>query len=220
MKDGTLYAGKLKRVFSRMRQSTPAEPAPEPDDPIRRLAIAVLGEDCGDAVAMAGLERLHKSMVDWNEIRVSTPDQVARALGERFPNGLERSRRLCQALHGVYLHEHKIDLERLRTMGRREAREYLEALDGVNDYSAAAVMLWSFGGHAIPVNDALHRALRDAGLVHESASRKEVQAFLERNIPAAQAKEFCLVMREFAPSKRGAAMPSRSTSKKKEKSGK
>jgi len=219
MKDGTLFAGKLKRAFSKQRQATPAGDIPEPDDPVRRLAIAILGENCGDDAAANALDRLLKTTVDWNEIRVSTPQQVARALGERFPDAEERAHRLSRALHGVYLHEHKIDLERLRSLGRREARDYLQSLEGVNDYSAAAVMLWSLGGHAIPVNDALHRALRDAGLVHESATRVEVQAFLERNVPAAQAKEFCLVMRNFSAPKRAASSSSRS-SKKKEKAAK
>lgn len=219
MKDGTLYAGKLKKAFNKQRQSTPAGSIPEPDDPIRRLAISVLGEDCGDESASAALDRLLKSMVDWNEIRVSTPDQVAHALGDKIPDVVERARRLSRALHGVYLHEHCISLERLRNLGRREARDYLEALEGVNDYSAAAVMLWSLGGHAIPVHDDLLRALRNAGLVHESASRVEVQAFLERNIPAAQAKEFCLVMKNFTAPKRAASSTSKAA-RKKEKSAK
>ena len=218
MKDGTLYAGKLKKAFSKQRQATPVGDIPEPDDPVRRLAIAILGEDSGEEEATAALDRLLAGMVDWNEIRVSTPDQVNRAMGEKLPDGLEKAKRLSRALHGIYMHEHKISLERLRNLGRREARDYLEALEGANDHSAAAVMLWSFGGHAIPVNDAFHRALRDAGLVHEAATRVEVQAFLERNIPAAQAKEFCLVMRHFSATKRASAMSK--PARKKEKAAK
>ena len=62
-------------------------------------------------------------------------------------------------------------------------------------------MLWSFGGHAIPVSDTFLQALREAELAHPHATRAEVQAFLERNINAAQAKEFCLVMRSFKAAK-------------------
>lgn len=218
MKDGTLYAGKLKKAFSKQRQATPAGEIPEADDPVRRLAIAILGEDSGESNAAAALDRMLSNMVDWNEIRVSTPDQLNRAMGEKLSDGAEKAKRLSRALHGIYMHEHKISLERLRNLGRREARDYLEALEGANDYSAASVMLWSFGGHAIPINDAFHRTLRDAGLVHEGATRVEVQAFLERNVPAAQAKEFCLVMQNFTAPKRaaGAAKPAR----KKEKAAK
>ncbi len=204
MKDGTLYAGKLKRAFSRLRQSGAAPTIPEPTDPIRQLVLSILGENCGEAEAAKAVDKLLTVMVDFNELRVSTPDQVYRALGGRLPDGLERSRLLIRALQRIYEHEHCLSLERLRNMGRREARQFLESLEGINDYSAAAVMLWSFGGHAIPVNDAFLAALREAEIVHPTASRVEVQAFLERNIPAAQAKEFCLVMRGLT-GKRGAS---------------
>jgi endonuclease III len=210
MKDGTLYAGKLKRAFAKARQAASSMPADEPTDPIRQLALSILGEDCGEEESAKALDRLFATMVDFNELRVSTPDQVHRALGSRIPDGLERSRQLIRALQRLYEHEHRLSLERLKNMGRREARQFLESLEGVNDYSAAAVMLWSFGGHAIPVNNALLKALRDAELVHPTATRPEVQAFLERNIPAAQAKEFCLAMRGFNAAKRAAAPAAKS----------
>jgi len=219
MKDGTLYAGQLKKAFNKLRHAAAEPVIPESDDPIRRLALAILGEDCGEADASATLDRLLSNMVDWNEIRVSTPDQVSRAMGDRIPDGLERARRLSRALHAVYLHEHRISLERLRNMGRREARLFLESLEGMNDYTAAAVMLWSFGGHAIPVNDAFHHALREAGLVHSTATRAEVQAFLERNINASQVKQFCILTNSPSAMKKalaGSAKPAR----KKEKASK
>ncbi len=216
MKDGTLYAGKLKRAYARLRQSLPEPAIPEADDPVRRLALSILGEECGDEEAARAFEKALTTMVDLNELRVSTPDQVHRALGNRIPDGLERSRRLIRALQGVYEHEHRLSLDRLKNMGRREARLFLESLGGVNDYSAAAVMLWSFGGHAVPVNDALHQALRDSNLVHPAATRVEVQAFLERNVPAAQIKEFCLLIQSLT-GKRGVAAIKSAKSRKKEK---
>ncbi len=212
MKDGTLYATKLKRAYTKLRQSgivAPNETEAE-DDPIRRLALSILGEDCGEAEAAAALERLFSVMVDWNEIRVSTAEQVQRAAGLKVADAVDRTHRLTKALHAIYLTDHRIALDRLKNMGRREARQLLESMPGINDYAAAAVMLWSFGGHAIPVNDALLQALREAELVHPQATRVEVQAFLERNVPAAQTKEFCAVIRGLKPGKpRGAASPIR-----------
>ena len=205
MKDGTLYAPRLKKAYAKLRQSVAEPTIPRADDPIRRLAIAILGVECGDHEANRAVDRLLTVMVDWNEVRVSSAEQVGRALGDRIPQGLERAQRLIDALQAIYEREHRVSLDRLRSIGRREARDYLEALEGVDDYVAASVMLWSFGGHAIPVNDTFLQALREAELAHPHATRAEVQAFLERNINAAQAKEFCLVMRSFAGPKRSAA---------------
>ena len=205
MKDGTLYARRVKKAYAKLRQSVAEPKIPDINDPIRRLAIAILGVECGDAEADRAIERLFTSMVDWNEVRVSSVAQVYRAMGDRIPNGLDRARQLLDALQSIYEREHRVSLDRLRGIGRREARDFLEALPGVGDYAAASVMLWSFGGHAIPVSDPLLRSLREAELVHPSATRAEIQAFLERNVNAAQAKEFCVVMRTFSVSKRAAS---------------
>jgi endonuclease III len=71
MKDGTRYASRLKKAYAKLRPSVPNPTIPEPGDPIRRLAIAVLGVECGDAEANRAIDRLFTTMVDWNEVRVS-----------------------------------------------------------------------------------------------------------------------------------------------------
>lgn len=215
MKDGTRYAGRLKKAYAKLRQSVAEPKIPEVDDPMRRLAIAILGMECGDAEAARAIERIFTTMVDWNEVRVSSAAQVYRAMGDRIPQGLDRARELLDALQAIYEREHRVSLDRLHGVGRREARDYLEALEGVDEYAAASVMLWSFGGHAIPVSDKLLTSLREAELVHPTATRAEVQAFLERNVNSAQAKEFTVIMRSFAAPKRAATSKSAKPARKK-----
>ena len=70
----------------------------------------------------------------------------------------------------------------------------METLKGVDEYAVAYVVLWSFGGHAIPVWNNVLGALREANLVHPTATRAEVQAFLERNVPAADAQAFSMAV--------------------------
>ncbi len=214
MKDGTRYAGRLKKAYAKLRQSVAEPKIPEVDDPIRRLAMAILGMECGDAEAARAIDRIFTTMVDWNEVRVSSVAQVYRAMGDRIPQGLDRAGQLLDALQAIYEREHRVSLDRLHNIGRREARDYLEALPGVGDFAAASVMLWSFGGHAIPVSDKLLSSLHDAELIHPTATRAEVQAFLERNVNSAQAKEFAVIMRSFAVAKRAASSKSAKPARK------
>lgn len=215
MKDGTRYARRLKKAYAKLRQSVAEPKIPEVDDPMRRLAIAILGMECGDAEAARAIDRIFTTMVDWNEVRVSSAAQVYRAMGDRIPQGMDRARQMLEALQAIYEREHRVSLDRLHGIGRREARDYLEALEGVDEYTAASVMLWSFGGHAIPVSDKLLNSLREAELVHPTATRAEVQAFLERNINSAQAKEFTVIMRSFTMPKRAASSKSVKPARKK-----
>jgi endonuclease III len=214
MKNGTMYAGRLKSAYHRLRDVLPDPTIPEPDDPLRRLAIAILGVSGSDEEAARSLDRAMSQMVDWNELRVSSPFEIHQAIGDAVPHGLQRCQQLVAALLAIYMREHSVSLARLSSLGRREARQYLEKLNGVDEYAAASVVLWSLGGHAIPVNDRLLTALREAQLIHPDASRAEVQAFLERNISATEAKRFCLVMKSFPAARRREAGREKSRSAK------
>ncbi len=202
MKQGTLYASRLKKAFGKCRRQIPEAEIPESDDPLRRLAIGVLGVTSGEQQAERAVNLLLSNMVDWNEVRVSSPVEVQRALGDALPDGLTAARYLIAALQAVFDRENAMSLDRLRAIGRREAKQYLDSLDGVDVFATASVLLWSLGGHAIPVDNRLLEALRGADLINPAADRAEVQAFLERHIGANQAKEFCIVMRSFTTTKR------------------
>lgn len=202
MKNGTMYAGRLKKAFAKVRHGTDKVEIPESDDPLRRLAVGILGQDCGDALAEEAVDRILGSMADWNEVRVSHPSQIHRLLGDAIPEGLVRSQQLASALQALFDRENRLSLEKLRGLGRRDARQYLEKLNGMSEHAVASVLLWSLGGHAVPVPRVLWEALRSADLVNPAASIDEVQAFLERNVAATDAKEFCVAMRSMTAGKR------------------
>ncbi len=211
MKQGTMYAGRIKKAFTKARSSYTSIDPPPLDDPLNRLCIAMFGSAVGDERGEKFTSRLLAHMVDWNEIRVSTVEEIEATIGSAPQSAKARCRPLLDALASVYECENVLSLDRLHTLGRRDARTYLEALKGVDDYAVASVTLWSLGGHAIPVDDRLLEALQIADLVHPQASRGEVQAFLERHISAADAKDFFYVMQTFSPTKKAGS----STKKKK-----
>ncbi len=198
MKNGTMYATKLKKAYGKIRHGMAKPEIPEPDDPIQRMAIAFLGLSGGDEEGKRLVDLLMSGMVDWNEVRVSRPFELCRAIGDNSALMLKRCQQLVSALNAIYQLEHRPSLERLKGLGRREAKQYLDKLAGVDDYVSASVNLWSLGGHSIPIHDALLEVLRANDWVEPSATRAEVQAFLERNISAVEAKEFCLVMNAYA----------------------
>lgn len=194
MKDGTRYAGRFKRAYAKLKHAATISEIPQWPDPIERLATAILGVECGDAPASRAVKKLNETMVDWNEVRASYPSEVHLAIGNQIPSAEVRCSNLIRALNAIYNREHSVSLDRLKTVGKREARHYFDELDGVDDYAAASVILWSLGGHAIPVGDRVLSALRESDLVHPSATRADVQAFLERHVAADKAKETCLVL--------------------------
>lgn len=194
MKKGTLYAKRVKRRFGQLKQQCGKPDIPEPTSPVEQVILGILSSSASDSKALRAARALRETMVDLNEIRVSTDREVAAVIGLYLNNALTRASALRRALNAIFRKEHAVNLDRLHSLGRREARQYLEDLDGVDACAAASVMLWSLGGHAIPVDQRLFDAMRKEDLVAPSATVAEVQAFLERNINANDAKVFCLLM--------------------------
>jgi endonuclease III len=220
MKDGTRYAARLKKAYAKVKHGVSEEDIPELGDPIRCLALGILGSDIGPDRAARQVNRALGAVVDWNEFRVSNVHEVAELLGDTGPESLRRCQNLLDALHAIYDRENKVSLDRLKSLGRREARQYLETLKGVDEYAVAYVVLWSFGGHAIPVWNNVLDALREADLVHPTATRAEIQAFLERNVSAADARAFSLLMGSLGSGKTAGGKRSGSSKSRKREAAK
>lgn len=220
MKEGTRYADRLKKAFARIKGGASGKEIPEPLDPIEALALGILGSDHGQERAARLVNKIKAVVVDWNEIRVSNVHEVAELIGDTGPESLRRCQNLLDALNAIYDRENKVSLERLKTLGRREARQYLESLKGVDEYAVAYVVLWSLGGHAIPVWNNLLGTLREAQLVHPEATRAEIQAFLERNVPAADGKAFSLLIGSLGSTKTGTVKKNASGKPKKREAAK
>lgn len=219
MKDGTRYADRLKKAYAKAKHTISGVEIPGPADPIRSLAAGILGTDAGHERAEKQLNKAMTLVVDWNEIRVSNPQEVADLIGDHSADALKRCQNLIDALQAIYDRENTVSLDRVKTLGRREARQFLESLKGVDEYAVACVVLWSFGGHAIPVWNNVLASLRDSELVHPTATRAEIQAFLERNVSANDAKAFALSIGSLASGKKSSTSskkPAASKSRKRE----
>jgi endonuclease III len=208
MKNGTLYAKKLKPALSRIRGSAPQTPL-EYADAIEQLIVAVLSQEAGLSSAHRAMRQLREDMVDYNELRVSTPAEVVASIDKHISDAEKPAEALIRVLNAIYRNEFAVTLDRLAGKGVRETKAYLDELDGMTPYVSASVLLWSLGGHAIPVNDRALDQLRREELVDPAADTAEVQAFLERHISAADAKDFALDLAAYAASKNRSTAASR-----------
>jgi endonuclease III len=214
MKNGAQYAKLVKRYYNRTRSSVTSAPTEDDSNPLAQLILAQLSWDAAPLNAQKAARRLSEQMIDLNEVRVSTPREISAVIRDCVPNPMECARAISRSLNSIYQRENLLSLDHLEGKGRREARQYLDSLDGVNAHASASVMLWSLSAHAIPVNQRLLRALRKEGLVDPDAEAPVVQAFLERHVAAAEARLFCRVMEKLA-SQKGAPPPAEKKAKRK-----
>jgi endonuclease III len=200
VKDSATYARKLAAHLRKLKQKGPIHPE-APPDPVTQLIQAFLMWDAPLKSAQAAHNRLMSAMVDTNDLRVSHPDEVVGVLGERYPKAAERAGRMLDVLQEVFARAHVVSLDPLAKMGKKEARAALDAMPGMVSYVSAMVVLRSFDGHAIPVDNRLAQLLAENGLVDPEAAPETVSSFLEHHVKAGEALDTFLRLQAWTEEK-------------------
>lgn len=169
---------------------TPACPDPALIDPAEPLLAELLRSfllwEAGTEAAQAGLKRIARRVVDFNELRVCLPDEIVSMLGADYPRAQERALRMRAALTELFVREHAVTLQPIAAMSKRDAKAYLDSLEGVPPYVSARVSLLCLGVHAAPVDGRILHRLAEAGVVGADATEASAAAVLERKIRAGE----------------------------------
>ncbi len=182
-------AALVRRLRSGHGDLTYTPPAvPEGHDAlVVEFVQSFLAWEAGTNRAEAALKRLLHAVVDYNELRVCLPDELARIIGERYPRALDRAARLRAALNDLYRREHAVTFQPLTVMPKRDARLYLDALDGIPPFVAARITLLTLGGHAFPVDDRILLALKEDQAAPPDLPLDGAESWLERQFRSGEA---------------------------------
>lgn len=193
----------LKKLTNRYGEQQPdplTAGVDEGVDPLLHLFIySFLLWDASTGQARGALKRIRETFVDYNELRIAFADEIAAAFGERYPRGYERALRLRSSLHDIFRREHSLSLQSLTELSKREARSYLDSIDGTPAYVAARVLLLGLGGHAIPVDQRIADLLAaEAVLGDDVTDADSAASWLERQIRAGEATSVAIVLQAWS----------------------
>ena len=194
MKNATKHADELRLHFKRLLKQFPPSPM-EAQDPLMALVRGAMSYDVPDSRADEAMRLIDKEFVDLNELRVATDLEIAELLGTRYPGIERRVAMITQALNNIFEREHTLSLDRLKTISRRDARQFLRELPEIHPFVEAYVMLFAFDGHAIPLDDAMLAYLREHGVLEEAATLDDAQRFLEHQLKAEECHDFYSALR-------------------------
>ena len=182
------------------KAATPAAPTPfDPGEPILACFLkSFLLWESTTAKATQALKRLEGAIVDFNELRACMPDEIVRIIGERYPRAAERALRLRTALNIIYAREHRVTLEHVANLSRKEAREHFEKLDGVPQFVSARVCLLGLSHHAAPVDSRIHRRLVEGKVVASDSSPEQSASLLESKTRAGELPEVYSLLQAWA----------------------
>lgn len=179
-------------------------------DPINEFVWSLLLWDAPRTKANRALERVNHHVVDYNELRISLPDEVQEVLGTRYPRCSERSFIIQKSLYSVFHSQNAVSLNGLISMPKRDARKLLDSFDSTPPFASARVMLLSLGGHAIPIDDRMHERLIAEKVIDEEVGLAKTISMFERIVKAGDGQNIHAGMLKWVEKK-----PSRAGARKK-----
>lgn len=194
MKNATKYAESLKSLVKTLQKE--AKPGPmQKMDPLKALVRGAMSYDVSEQLADQAMNLIEREFVNLNELRVATDLEIQELLGLKYPAIQQRVETITSSLNSIFEKEHTLSLDRLKTISRKDARQFVRDLPGMNCFVEAFVMMFGFEAPAIPVDNETLNYLRGQGIFDEKATLDDAQRFLEHNIKAEECYEFFTLLR-------------------------
>ena len=133
--------------------------------------------------------------VDFNDLRVSRPEEIMETIGQNNDSVINLADLLKSILGAIFSKYNTVSLEFLRKLGKRQAKEILEKIDGVSSFVLDYCMLVALGAHTIPLTHKMVQYLRSKGLVYADSDERDISGFLLRQVAAKNAYEFYALIR-------------------------
>jgi endonuclease III len=173
-------------------------PEPTQRNVLEHLLYAVVREGTTREKADKAFQYLKTRFVDWNEVRVSTVQELCDAMGS-LPDVATRAQRLIGILQEWFELTYSFDMEEVAKKGLKEGAKKISRLNDANDYSVAWVVQNGLAGHAIPLDGPSIRVLRRLGVLDgESESLESLRGTIEHFVPKVKGPAFVELLSRHA----------------------
>jgi endonuclease-3 len=188
----------LNDVHALLKKRYKLGPRPDRLTVLEAVVYGICHEGSTREQANQALSRFKDDFFDWNEVRVSSVREIQGVLSD-LPDPEERAQRVRRFLRQLFEKTYGFTLELLLKKPLKDAVKSLHEYEGPrSDYVLATVIQEALGGHAIPIDGHLRRALERLGVADPGASSEALRGTLERSVPKNRGAEFGDLMEELA----------------------
>lgn len=183
----------LAHLQTALKKKVPAPADPPERTVLEEVVYAILRDGATPEQADAAFARLKDKEVffDWNEIRVSSVQEVADAV-HGLPGAGDKGERVIKFLQEVFEELYGFDLGDIAKKGVKQAAKQLARYkSGVNEFAVSWVTQRSLGGHAIPLDHPTQRLLTRLAILEPDLDDLEAaRGTLEHFIPKTAGPDF------------------------------
>lgn len=197
MKTKWAKPAKFSAFLKKHRSGSDAPLVPEQvraSDPVAVLVHSWLLWEASSEQAATAMGKLLDQRVDFNELRVSLPHEVAGIIGKRYPRVEERLHGIRRTLHDLFLRRHELSFAYLEEKGKRDIKAEIESLDGITPFVSARLLRVSFGVHSMPADDQLSALLHEHDVIDEPVEPEDLASWLSTTVKADEAEGAMLAL--------------------------
>ena len=165
---------------------------------LEAIVYAIAHENATRTRALEALGRFKSDFFDWNEVRVSTIDEVRLTLVP-LANAEPRAQQVRRFLRQLFEKTYGFTLEALAKKPLKESLKVLAEYEAAeSDYVLATVIQQSLGGHAIPIDSDCRRPLERLGVIDTDTEIAAVRSLIERAVSKTRGFEFRNLLEDLA----------------------
>lgn len=188
----------LDSIYTLLKKRYKLGPRPERLGVLEAMVYGICHEGTTREQANQALARFKDGFFDWNEIRVSSIPEITGILAG-LPHPEKRAERLRKFLRQLFIKTYGFSLDALAKKPQKDAVKTLEEFEAAgSDYVLATVIQQGLGGHALPVDAPMRRALQRLGVAEPTVDNAGLRASLERAVPKNRGTEFVDLMEELS----------------------
>ena len=164
---------------------------------VEQIVLAILAHNESPSTAQSVLQRLKGYYVDFNELRVARPSELAAQIGSASARASPKAKRILAVLKGIFDRENSFDLGFLKSKSKQDLEEYFSEIPGADNYLLSRVILYCCGRQAFPLDEKMLEACKELELAQGAVSLENMQAYLERQLRSADSYAFCRLLKKY-----------------------
>ena len=200
MKNSKKYAERIKKLYRALKGKGDKIRVLSFDDPIDSLVYGVVAEKASSSRARGASKQFSRHFVDLNDLRVARPEEIVEVFGKDTGDLRQAANTLVRVLGAIFEKQSDLTLDSLKKLGKRQARQELEAIDGITHFAANFSMLTALQGHAVPLTKKMITYLKTNELVCPEADDHDIEGFLTKQISAKDGYAFYALLRSESES--------------------
>ena len=176
-------------VMTTLRRLYGRQTASEQGSALEALMLGILEDGAPDGKAATALRRLLRHFVDWNEVRVGDPHEIADALSG-VPNAVEKAQIMRAVLDRLVERTCELSLEYLRDKSQREALRLINGIEGFPESALARTICIELDHDVMPLTPKITMICRRLGLLKQGLDQKTSLRRVQSAVSKAQMFEF------------------------------